>query len=144
MQTTRTSCFFSTRLPELITIAECTGNFDDHVPVCALGLTWDGVAEAQCGGTGFGQQCTTASVCNYRADGQPAFLPTTGGKGLDWKAAAANTNLPPKVNPPYDYSEALSKSLIYFDSMISGNLTKPGVCRRRLTWYVNLTSPALL
>ena len=97
-------------------------------------MTWDGVAEANCDGTGFGKTCTTSGPCSYRDDGQPNVLPTTGGKGLDWKAAASNTNPPPRDNAPYDYSEALAKLLLYYDSMISGNLTAPGVCRRRLTW----------
>jgi hypothetical protein len=122
------------RLPLFLFFTDCNGNFDDHQPVCALGITWDGKAEANCGGTGFGKTCTTTGPCNYRADGQPSVLPTTGGKGLDWKAAAANTNTPSHDNAPYDYSEALAKLLLYYDSMISGNLTKPGVCRRRLTW----------
>ena len=44
-----------------------------------------------------------------------------------------NTTLPSRDSPPpYDYSEALAKTLLFYDSMISGNLT--AACRRRLTW----------
>lgn len=114
--------------------AGCTGNFNDHNPVCANGLTWDGMAEANCAGTGFGKACTTIGPCNYRNDGNPSVLASTGGKGLDWKAAASNTDPPPRDNASYDYSEALAKLLLYYDTMISGNLTRPGVCRRRLNW----------
>lgn len=32
---------------------------------------------------------------------------------------AANTKSPSKTNPPYDYGEALTKVLLFFDSMVS-------------------------
>ena len=41
--------------------------------------------------------------------------------------------MPARDTPaPYDYSEALSKLLLFYDSMISGNTS--AACRRRLTW----------
>lgn len=111
---------------------DCNGNFDDHTPYCAIGLTFDGLAEAECTGTGFG--CGAKNVCKYRADGQPDFLPTgpPDRAPVDIKAMVSNTTAPNHDIPPYDYSEALTKLLLFYDSMISGNIT--GACRRRLTW----------
>lgn len=47
----------------------------------------------------------------------------------DVASAAANTALPPKTSATYDYSEALHKTLIFFESMRSGVLD-----RQRLAW----------
>lgn len=48
----------------------------------------------------------------------------------DVASAAANTALPPKTSATYDYSEALHKTLIFFESMRSGVLD-----RQRLAWW---------
>lgn len=37
-------------------------------------------------------------------------------------AAASSTSPPSKSSPPYDYVEALAKSLVYFDAQLSGSL----------------------
>lgn len=36
----------------------------------------------------------------------------------EWQDAAANSQLPDKAKPDYDYSEALHKSLIFYDSQV--------------------------
>ncbi len=110
---------------------KCDGDWESKVPLCSIGLTFNSAAEAQCTGTGNGP-CATPGVCKYRDDGLPDFLPTTGGKGIDIRAVVANTTAPSTTSQPYDYSEALTKSLLFFDSMVSGNLT--AACRHRLTW----------
>lgn len=45
----------------------------------------------------------------------PVALP-----GAGVAAAAANTTMPDPSSPPYDYAEALAKSLIYYDSQVRG------------------------
>lgn len=100
--------------------------------ICSTGLTYPGFQEACYDGMSILTRCNAKGVCQYRADGIPDYIPTTGGTGGDVRIAAANTTFPSHSNPPYNYSEALAKLLIYFDSMISGNLT--GSCKRRLTW----------
>lgn len=108
------------------------GDWDSLSPVCASGLTYMNEAEAMY--DGYPKSCMTPGVCKY-AEPRPgevySFEPTTGGKGKSVAAAAANTTMPDPSSPPYDYSEALAKSLIFYDSEISG-MIEPNY--KRLDW----------
>ncbi|KAL4447724.1 hypothetical protein ABPG75_004943 [Micractinium tetrahymenae] len=87
------------------------GDWDSTEQVCASGVTYMNAAEAM-------YDCMNPGICTYVAPrGKPvSWEPTTGGKGKDVAEAAANTALPDPSAPEYDYAEALTKSLIYYDS----------------------------
>lgn len=110
------------------------GDWSSRDPVCASGITYMNRAEAMY--DGYPDECITEGVCQYVDVGQGpvSYEPTTGGKGKKWEDAAANTQLPDKSKPDYDYSEALQKSLLYYDSQISGTIS-PGY--KRLAWRDN-------
>ncbi|PSC73894.1 Serine threonine-kinase 2 19 [Micractinium conductrix] len=109
-------------------------DWDSNEAVCASGITYMNRAEAQF--DGYPDKCMVDGVCTYVAPRGKAFSwePTTGGKGKSVAAAAANTNMPDAASPAYNYGEALTKSLIYYDAQISG-MINPGY--KRLAWRDN-------
>ena len=98
------------------------GDWSSRSPYCSVGLTFRNQAEATF--NGYSLECGYAGVCNYGVrDGQNmSYIPTTGGKGRSVAAAASSTTPPANDSAPYDYIEALSKTLIYFDAQLSGAL----------------------
>lgn len=95
-----------------------------YSPVCSFGLTFSTTCDALCGG----YSCPMdKGVCRYNPKG--SFLKTPAAKNKDVKAAAQKMSLPSKSDAHYSYTEALHKSLIFFESMRSGKLD-----RQRLAW----------
>jgi endoglucanase len=110
-------------------------DWDSTEPICAWGLTFTNQAEAACSGMPktFASQCWQKGVCKYgvRGDKIVTEFITPKGTGGTVEAAVKDTSPPSKTNAPYSYSEALTKSLLFYDSMISGKFAKE---HKRLTW----------
>lgn len=105
-------------------------------PVCVWGLTYTNLAEAACNGVPkkkISPKCYQTGVCTYAIrDGvQVTAFVTPPGLGGSVKAAAQNTNTPIRTDARYSYSEALRKSLLFFDSMVSGKFSNTN---KRLVW----------
>lgn len=102
------------------------------------GLTFTNLAEATCAGRPLKviPKCYQKGVCKYgtRAGKVVTTFKTPAGKGGSVAQAAANTVQPAHTGARYDYAEALTKGLLFFDSLVSGKFE---ATHKRLTWREN-------
>jgi hypothetical protein len=119
--------------------AKCSGYPYDRKQICVFGLTFTSIGEAKCGGAPAkdSTKCYQTGVCKYnvRNGKTVSSIATAKGRAGSVAAAAKNTNPLKTTGARYSYSEALTKSLVFFDSMVSGKFVNAG--HRRLKWRKN-------
>lgn len=105
------------------------------------GLTFTNLAEATCAGRPRKviSKCYQKGVCKYgtRNGKTVTMFKTPAAKGGTVQEAASKTEQPSHTGARYNYAEALTKGMLFFDSLVSGKFEKS---YKRLTWRKNSCS----